>query len=218
MFAADVRLNNAEEKALIENGSLNIYPKGDLIYAAGQQALEVHYILRGWVNVFKVNNQGRQVSLGLRYGGEFAGLSSFVCHEERGCYGVAMMDSEIVSVPREKFDALLGELPGFSRKIIFLLGNCLKNTQNSLVYFISHQTDKRLILTLLNIARHLGREFQGKRLINLKLSQEELANIVGCSRQTANNLLMELKSTGCIEMKGREIVSIFPERLAGKVC
>ncbi len=169
------------------------------------------------MNIFKINDQGRQVSVGLRYSGEFAGLGSFACNHERGCYGQAMMDSKIVIISREKFDLLLDELPCLSSKLICLLGTRLKDTQNSIVYCISHQTEKRLIVTLLNIARYLGRESHGKRLINLKLSQEELANLIGCSRQTVNNLLMELKADGCMEMKGREIVAIFPDKLADKI-
>ena len=157
------------------------------------------------------------MSIGLRYRGEFAGLGSFACSQERGCYGQTMMDSEIVIVSKEKFNAVLQEVPTISAKLISLLGSRLKDTQNSIVHFISHQTDKRLNSILLNIARYLGRGEGDRRLIHLKLSQEELAHLVGCSRQTVNALLVELKSAGCLEMKGREIVAIWPERLMSKL-
>ncbi len=217
MFQCEIGLDRREEAALIASGTTACYGKGDIIFAAGQHAGELHYIKNGWVNVFRINDQGRQVSIGLRYRGEFAGLGSFACSQERGCYGQAMMDSEIVIVSREKFNTILQEVPTISAKLISLLGSRLRDTQNSIVHFISHQTDKRLNSILLNIACYLGREDGDRRLIHLKLSQEELAHLVGCSRQTVNALLVELKSAGCLEMKGREIVAIWPERLMDKL-
>lgn len=206
-----------DEQALLASGTATDYHKGDMIFSAGLQAIELHYILSGWVNVFKLNDQGRQISIGLRYAGEFAGLGSFACNHERGCYGQAMMDSTIVAITRKKFDLLLAERPHFSDKLVCLLGSRLKDTQNSMVYFISHQTDKRLMHTLLNIAKYLGREEKDKRLLNLKLTQEELAHLIGCSRQTINNLLTDLRNSGCIEMKGREIIAIVPGQLSKRV-
>lgn len=214
---ASFELDAEDEQALLAIGTTTDYHKGDIIFSAGMQPTELHYILRGWVNVFKLNDQGKQISVGLRYAGEFAGLGSFVCNHERGCYGQAMMDSTIVTIACAKFDLLLSEHPHFSDKLICLLGSRLKDTQNSMVYFISHQTDKRLMHTLLNIAKFLGREEKDKRLLNLKLTQEELAHLIGCSRQTINNLLTDLRNSGCIEMKGREIIAIVPAQLIKRV-
>ena len=93
------------------------------------------------------------------------------------------------------------------------MGSRLKETQNSIMLFISNQTDKRLALTLLSIARYLGRADGAKTALNLKLSQEKLSHIIGSSRQTVNRLLNEFVDLSCIEMKGREIISVYPEKL-----
>ena len=153
------------------------------------------------------------MSVGLRYPGDFAGLGSVVCCDERGCCSRAMIDSEIVIVPRDKFFNLIKLLPELNLKMFCMLGSRRGDTQNSVMYFISQQTDKRLAVTLLNIAQYLGRQNGQKRLINLTLSQEELAHIIGCSRQTVNALLNEFKKQNCIEMQGREIVSVQPDML-----
>ena len=204
MLKQSIRLEQDEEQALIQNGTVTLYRRHEIIFTAGQPARELHYILSGWVNVFKVNDQGRQVSIGLRYQGDFVGLSSFACNQERGSYGQAMMDSKIVSITRNNMDILLKTMPGLMSKFFCLMGTCLQDTQSTIVYFLSHQTDKRLILTLMNIACYLGQQAEdGKRLINLTLSQEELAHIVGCSRQTVNNVLTKLRQGQYIEMNGR---------------
>mgnify|MGYP003586134146 CR=1 FL=1 len=215
MLKRSISLEQGEEQALIQNGTVTLYRRHEIIFTAGQPAQELHYILSGWVNVFKVNDQGRQVSVGLRYQGDFVGLSSFACNQERGSFGQAMMNSKIVSIPREKMHILFKTMPGLMSKFFCLMGTCLQDTQSNIVYFLSHQTDKRLILTLMNIACYLGQQAEdGKRLVNLTLSQEEMAHIVGCSRQTVNNVLTKLRHGQYIEMNGREIVAIYPERLA----
>lgn len=217
MPAGECFLTPEEEREIIALGTAARYRKGETIFAAGQRATEIHYILAGWVNVYKVTDDGRQVSVGLRYRGEFAGLGSFACDNERGCSALALIDSEVILVPRDKFALLLNKHPALYTKLFCLLGARLRETQSNMVYFIANQTDKRLALTLLNIGQYLGRPAGGRRLVGIKLTQEELAHIVGCSRQTVNNLLNELKAAGCIETKGREIVAICPEKLHARL-
>ena len=209
----DCFLSATEVEKLLAIGTTAKYHKGQFIFSAGIPAVELHYILSGWVNVFKVNDQGRQISVGLRYAGEFAGLGSFACLDERGCYAKAMIDTKIAILPRELFLLLLKSMPELNLKIFCLLGSRLKDTQNAMMHFISNQTDKRLADTLLNIAHYLGKGAGAKRLIGLKLTQEELAHIIGCSRQTVNALITNFKEQNFIEMKGREITAVFPDPL-----
>lgn len=213
MPQADCFMNETDEKELLSIGKTVRYSKGSIIFFAGQPADELHYVRSGWVNIFKVNDQGKQVSVGLRYRGEFAGVGSFACQGERSCNALAMIDSEIVVIPGERFLALVAKNPGLNTKLFCLMGSRLKETQNSIMLFISNQTDKRLALTLLSIARYLGRADGAKTALNLKLSQEKLAHIIGSSRQTVNRLLNEFVDLSCIEMKGREIISVYPEKL-----
>ena len=213
MARTDFFMNETEEKELLSLGKTVRFAKGTTIFFAGQPADELHYIRSGWVNIYKVNDQGKQVSVGLRYQGEFAGLGSFACHGERSCNALAMIDCEIVIIPGERFLALVAKNPGLNTKMFCLLGSRLKETQNSIMLFISNQTDKRLALTLLSIAQYLGRTDGQKTVLSLKLSQEKLSHIIGSSRQTVNRLLNEFVNLSCIEMKGREIISVYPEKL-----
>ena len=213
MTNTDCSLNANEVRELLAIGTIVKFRKSENIFVAGQLATELHYILNGWVNVYKVNDQGQQVSVGLRYPGDFAGLGSVVCCDERGCCSRAMIDSEIVIVPRDKFFNLLKLLPDLNLKMFCMLGSRLRDTQNSVMHFISQQTDKRLAVALLNIAQYLGKPDGQKRMLKLTLSQEELAHIIGCSRQTVNALLADFKKRNFIETQGREIISVNPEIL-----
>ncbi|MDR7865806.1 MAG: Crp/Fnr family transcriptional regulator [Sporomusaceae bacterium] len=214
MPITDCLLSSEEEHELISLGTKLGFRKGETIFAAGQRAAEIHYILSGWVSVYKVTNQGTQVSVGLRYRGEFAGLGSFACDGERGCSAQALIDSEVVILPRDNFRALLRKYPVLNDKFFCLLGARLRETQNNMVYFIANQTDKRLALTLINIGQYLGRPDGHRRQVNIRLPQEELAHIIGCSRQTVNNLLNEMRAAGSVEINGREIVAVNPAKLA----
>jgi CRP/FNR family cyclic AMP-dependent transcriptional regulator len=214
MPITDCLLSPDEELELIALGTKARFRKGETIFAAGQKATEIHYILSGWVSVYKVTDQGAQVSVGLRYRGEFAGLGSFACDGERGCSAQALIDSEIVLLSRDNFQVLLKKYPGLNAKFFCLLGARLRDTQNNMVYFIANQTDKRLALTLINIGQYLGRPDGDRRQVNIRLPQEELARIIGCSRQTVNNLLNAMRAAGSVEISGREIVAVYPARLA----
>ena len=66
MPQADCFMNETDEKELLSIGKTVRYSKGSIIFFAGQPADELHYVRSGWVNIFKVNDQGKQVSVGLR--------------------------------------------------------------------------------------------------------------------------------------------------------
>lgn len=70
-----------------------------------------------------------------------------------------------------------------------------------------------MALTLLHITAKSGARKDTRVPVSLRLTQEEFAAIIGSSRQVVNGLLKELKESGCIEMTGRKIDAVYPERL-----
>lgn len=206
-------LTDEEEHSLINAGKLVKFSKGELVFTEGQKAEETYYVLSGWVNVFKMNDRGNQISVGLRYRGQFAGFGGLFDNAYRRFHAQALIDSEIIVLSRKNFQTLTEKLPAIYAKLFYMAVFHLHDLQNDLGYFISNQMHKRLSLTLLNISNFFGYSEGKKIFVNIKIPQEQLAYIVGCSRQTINKLLKEFKNQGYIEMSGRKITVVFPKKL-----
>lgn len=214
MSTAFSLLSQQEEVALICNSKIRSYKKGDIIFTAGQSVDEVYYVLSGWINVFKENSQGKQISVGLRYNGHFIGVSSIISNTDRGCSCQALIDSDLIIIPRKEFLKLVSNNNEFSNHILNLLAHRLCDTQNKMISFITNQTKNRLVLILLDIIKYLSSGKSDKRFLNMKISQETLAHLVGCSRQTINTILNSLRAEGSLEIQGRKLLWLSYDKLS----
>lgn len=206
-------LTDTEKEHLASIGSLVNYPKGQIIFASGQRTNEVYFIKSGWVRIYRTTSDGRQVSVALRYPGDFIGLAEILSGTERGCSAEAMGNVSLLIIWGDEFKKLLAQKPEFSAKIMQLMGIRLREAQNVIHDFISNQTQGRLALILKNMAERSGAA-EGETInVRLRVTQEELACMIGASRQTVSSLLTLFKEDGCLKYEGREIVAVNPEKL-----
>lgn len=208
-----IELTDAEKEYLASIGSQINYPKGQIIFASGQRTNEVYFIKSGWVRIYRTISDGRQVSVALRYPGEFIGLAELLSGTERECSAETMGNVSLLIIWGDDFKKLLVQKPEFSTKIMQLMGSRLREAQNVIHDFISNQTQGRLALVLKNMAERSGAAEGDTINVRLRVTQEELACMIGASRQTVSSLLTLFKVDGCLTYEGREIVAVNPKKL-----
>ncbi|WP_003540100.1 Crp/Fnr family transcriptional regulator [Desulfotomaculum nigrificans] len=209
-----INLTKNEEKRLGSVGFLVKYPKGQIIFTAGQRTNEVYFIKSGWVRIYRTISDGRQVTVALRYPGDFIGLAEIFSGTGRECCAEAMDDVSLYIIWGEEFKRLLAESPEFSAKIMQLMGARLRESQNTIHDFISNHVHGRLALVLKNMAERSGKVKDDIIHVRLRITQEELACMVGAARQTVSSTLTLFKEEGCIIYEGRDIVAVNPQKLA----
>lgn len=210
---SSIELKQSEKDYLASIGSNVKYPKGQIIFAPGQRTNEVYFINTGWVRIYRTTSDGRQVSVALRYPGDFIGLAEMFSGSERECFAEAMDDVSLIIIWREEFRKLLAQKPDFSAKIMKLMGIRLREAQNTIHDFICNQTQGRLALVLKNMAERSGTAEGDYINVRLRVTQEELACMIGASRQTISSLLTLFKEDGCLKYEGREIVGVNTKKL-----
>ena len=204
------RLSEKEAEYLDKVGSVINYPKGQIIFSAGQKSNEVYLIKSGLVKIYRTAGDGRQVSVAIRYPGEFIGLAEVLSdYSEREYSAEAMDNVSILIIWQDAFKKLISDFPDFSTKMHKLMSDRLRESQNTIYDFIMNPTQGRLALVLLNMAERAGNEEKdGIMKVNLRVTQEELACVIGSSRQTVSSLLNLFKEDGSLVYEGREIVGI----------
>ncbi|AGL00994.1 Crp/Fnr family transcriptional regulator [Desulfoscipio gibsoniae] len=206
-------LTDKEQEKLNSISSIINYPKGQIIFTSGQRTNEVYYIKSGWVRIYRTVSDGRQVAVALRYPGDFIGLAEIFSGTERECCAEAMDNVYIQVVYGNEFKKLLLQNPEFSAKINELLGKRLREAHNAMHDFISNQAQGRLALILKRMSENSG-ELDGDYIgVNLKVTQVELACMIGTARQTISHLINLFKEDGCIIFDGREIVAVNLKKL-----
>ncbi len=204
------QLSEKEAAYLDKVGSVINYPKGQIIFSAGQKSNEVYLIKSGLVKIYRTAGDGRQVSVAIRYPGEFIGLAEVLSdYSEREYSAEAMDNVSVLIIWQDAFKKLISDFPDFSSKLLKLMCDRLRESQNTIYDFIMNPTQGRLALVLLTMAERAGHEEkEGMMKVNLRVTQEELACVIGSSRQTVSSLLNLFKEDGSLVYEGREIVGI----------
>ena len=202
-----------ELSQILDHGHLHKFPKGQIIFSAGDQANEIFYIQKGWVNVYRMTRDGQRVSIGLRNQGDFIGASETFRDNTRDCFAVALEAIEILAVNMGDFKRVLNERQSLTLKFQGFLSYRLHEAHTTLLDYACNRTQGRLAMTLLTMAEKSGIARNEKILVSLKLTQEELATIIGSSRQTVNMILNDFRKRDYIKMNGRVISEVDPVKL-----
>ncbi|MCO5388390.1 Crp/Fnr family transcriptional regulator [Desulfosporosinus sp.] len=209
------QITDGELKYLDQISSEIKYPKGQIIFSTSQKANEVYYIKSGLVKIYRTTSDGRQVSVAIRYPGDFIGLAEVLSNINEREYSAEAMDNvSILIIWKDGFKKMLCEMPEFSEKLIRLMSDRLREAQNTIYDFIMNPIQGRLAILLLTMAERAGDKSEDDIIrVRLRVTQEELACVIGSARQTISSLLNLLKEDGSIQYEGREIVGVNPNKL-----
>ncbi len=199
-------LSDEEKKMIHDVGVLVYYPKNHTIFSAGDLADRIYLIKTGYVKIYRIANDGRRVTVGcIRKPGELMGLAETLYHGERTCFAGTITDVSAVIVKKDKFEELLLSEPCLAIKVAKLLGARMREAESIVHEMVCWHVPGRLALLLLKIAELCGIETKQGTKIDLRLTHEEMANMIGTSRQTVTSTLNTFKQENSIHTDGGEI-------------
>ncbi|MDA8097778.1 MAG: Crp/Fnr family transcriptional regulator [Clostridia bacterium] len=190
------------------------YPKGQIIFAAGDIADRAYFIEEGLVKIYRLDHEGRKITVGtIRNQGELMGLAETLCSGERTCFAEAISDVVIVKLTKDDFRQILTKDNELAIKAASLLGVRMREAEAMVHELVCRQVPGRLALLLLKIGERYGVQAKDGTLINLRLTHEEIASMIGATRQTVTQTLNLFKKEKSIDLKGRMIEILDPEKL-----
>ena len=203
------------EKDLIRKyGTVVHYAKGQIIFSVGDTADRIYLIEDGYVKIYRITPDGRRVTVGsMRSPGQLMGLAETLYHGERTCYAGAINDSTLVVVRKSSFEELLERQPSISIKVATTLGVRMREAEAIIQEMVCWQVPGRLAMLLLKMSERAGEETDTGTRITLRLTHEEIACMIGTSRQTVTSLLNTFRQENSIHIEGREIYVLNPQKL-----
>lgn len=208
-------LDEVEKMLLRQAGSTVHYPRNHVIFAAGDLADRIFLIDSGWVKIYRLSTDGRRVTVGsIRSPGEMMGLAETLIGGERACFAGAISNVSMVIIRKNKFEELLAIHPALGLKVAKLLGARMREAEGIIHEMVCWQAPGRLALMLLKMGDRCGEESKSGIKIGLQLTHEELANMVGTSRQTVTSLLNTFKMERSISYERSGISILDPDKLS----
>jgi CRP/FNR family cyclic AMP-dependent transcriptional regulator len=198
-------LSEQDIAALSKNAVMRAFPKNTVILSEGDQTDSLYIIVSGRVKVFLANEEGKEIVLDTQGPGEYFG--EMVLDEgPRSASVMTLEPCRFQLIPKEDVKALLQSHPDFAmhlvRKLIYR-GRVLTEHVKSLAL----QNVYGRFAKLLNEMSVLQ---DGKHVLQEKLSQQDIANRVGASREMINRIVKDLTTGGYISVEGQRIVILKP--------
>lgn len=195
----------SEELALLERTKqTRKVKKGESIFLEGKIPSGVFFLSDGKIKLFTTDAQGRDQIIHLAKTGDLMGYRAVLGSDTYSCTGAALEDSEIWFIPKETFFAILDKNAAFSHAIIKLLTAELRHAEHHLAGLARKPVKARIAEVLLLLADTYGFK-EDQETINVSLTREELAGLVGTATETTIRLLNSLKDEGLLATEGKKV-------------
>jgi CRP-like cAMP-binding protein len=214
-------LSEAERRALaIESTSLRVR-RGELLFRQGTHHDGIYIICSGRIRTFFVAPSGREITLAHWTPHHFVGGPEVFGHGTHQWSGVATAEAEVLHLGGDRLRRMARELPGFAIALIEGLvykGRCF----SSLVQMLGTQSaSARLAHVLLGLSDLHGRTVRiagcaSEVAISQPFTHDQLASMIGVTRQWVSTMLGKWRSEGILRMEGRRIVIMDHAKLAAR--
>jgi CRP-like cAMP-binding protein/CheY-like chemotaxis protein len=198
-------------KELSTNRNVNTYKKKQVVYSEGNHPNRLFYVQKGKIKLFKSNEDGKDLTIGLFGQGEYFGYMPLLDHSVYKETAEAMEDSEIAIIPREEFDDLIKENPIVMKKFIQILAGNISEKENQLLGLAYNSLRKRVADALLMLQKKFS---DGSTPFSIHISREDLANIAGTATESLIRTLSDFKAEKLIDIKDGNIVLTNEKKLA----
>ncbi|MTI49353.1 Crp/Fnr family transcriptional regulator [Sporosalibacterium faouarense] len=193
--------------------SERFYKKSKIIITEGNKGDSIFIIKSGKVKIFKTSLDGREIILDIKAEGSVFGEVVLFNNIDYPATVEAIEDTYVYILKNIDIENLLKDNSNIALEMIKILNKRLTQAQKKLKNIALNDTYVRAAQLILTLSDKYGKKIDGGLVIELSLTREELANLVGTSRETISRALSQFSKENAIEIKGRKIVVTDKEKL-----
>lgn len=188
-------------------------PRGSELFSEGDPGDSLYVITAGKVKLGRRSADGRENLLAILGMGEMLGELSLFDPGPRTATATAIADTELVGLAHSDMTEFLKDRPEVGMTMLGALARRLRRTNEALGDLVFTDVPGRVAKALLDLSSRFGKPVDDGVLVAHDLTQEELAQLVGASRETVNKALADFSSRGWIKLEARAVTLLDVERL-----
>ncbi len=195
-------LSQEDMRLVASYGVSRSYAKNTILVNEGDPSEMFYIILTGKVKVYVSDEKGKEVLLNMAGPGEYFGELAIIDDAPRSASVMTMEPCQMAVVSRAGFERCIAEHPGFAMGLIRTLVKRVRSLTDQVKGLALLDVYGRVAHTLLNLAT----EQQGTLVIEQRLTHQEIANMVGASREMVSRIMKDLSTGGYIRMEDKKMV------------
>jgi len=207
-----------EQIARIESRSqAKKFPRGSLVYLPSDAGESVLLLTSGRVKIYHITGEGKQLLLALIDPGELFGELAILDGGQREEFAETMEATTLLRIPADEIRRLMESHTQVSLGVTRIMGLKRQRVERRLKSLLFRSNRERLVHLLMELADKYGKRTRQGVELGIKLSHQDLASIIGSTRETVTVVLGELQGEGSLIIKRRQIILTQMEQLAGSI-
>ncbi len=190
------------------------FPRAHVIFAEGEPGDRLYIIVSGKVKIGRRSADGRENLLAVFGPSDMFGELSIFDPGPRTSTATTVTEVRAVTMDRAALHEWIGKRPEIADQLLRVIARRLRRTNNMLADLIFTDVPGRVAKALLQLAQRFGSQEAGMLRVTHDLTQEEIAQLVGASRETVNKALADFAHRGWLRLEGKSVLIQEPDRLA----
>jgi CRP-like cAMP-binding protein len=187
--------------------------KGQVLFKEGQDGDRLFVVVHGKIKLGTTSADGRENLLSILGPGEMFGELSLFDPEPRTSTATAVTDAKLVSLAHEAVIGLVTTNPQTSLELLRRLAQRLRKSNEILADLVFADVPGRVAKAIMDLGERFGVQKEDGLHVNHDLTQEELAQLVGASRETVNKALADFAARGWVKLEPRAVLVTDVERI-----
>jgi CRP/FNR family transcriptional regulator, cyclic AMP receptor protein len=187
--------------------------RAERLFDEGASGNQLYVVLEGKIKLTRAAADGRENLLSVVGPGEMFGELSLFDPRPRTASAIAVTDSRLGALAHDDLRSWLTGRPDVALHLLQALAQRLRRTNDVMADLVFTDVPGRVAKALLDLADRFGAVRDDGLQVNHDLTQEELAQLVGASRETVNKALADFAARGWLQLSAKSVLLIEPERL-----
>src|SRR5699024_2251779 len=195
------KLNTYEMEPIIDIANSKHYDAGKMVFMQHEPITDVFFIQEGKVKIYKTDYEGKEQIVNVLQSDDMFPHQGFFRKGNYPAHAEILEDATLVNIPILSFENFLLTHPEICIKMFEVLGGIIVDLQQRLEEKMMYSVFDQIVLLLMRLARRNGKKIaEDSFRITVHLTNSELANMIGSSRETISRTLTKLKKEHAIEL------------------
>jgi len=185
--------------------TVNRYKKGQNMFVQGAQNYGAYCIKSGKVKITKLGHEGKETIVQIASGGELLGHRNIFGNTYSSDTVTALEDIEVCFFTKQQMSDVISRKPEVAQELISKISNQISLGEDRITSLSQYNVRERLSDLLIFLKNSFGVKVGDRFKLDLSLSREEMASMVGMAPETLVRFLSELKSEGLVSQEGKTL-------------
>jgi len=177
----------------------------DIIFTPGDPDDQLYFLLEGTVRLYKIYGDYKEATIALLRDTGVFGKLSLVEGRWQDVFAEAVTDVRVAGVQKATLTEVIKRRPEFAMKLFSSFSERLRQSDEVIESLLHREVSARLATLLLNLAERFGEEDESKTILDVRLTHQELANMIASTREAVSKVMSEFQREGSIEVHNRRI-------------